>query len=187
MRIVIAGLLGGLVFFFWGAIAHMTLGLGDLGMHYGKPHAATLAAMRQDLATPGIHVLPSLPEAEMSDPAALSAFASANAGQGYAFVVYQPGGNPGLTGMGPNLGKQWATDTLAALLAAWLLSLAPIGFARRVAMAAALGGFASLVALVPLWNWYLFPLDYVLGNLGKHVLGWALAGATMAWWLGRGR
>ena len=187
MRIFLAGLLGGLVFFFWGAIAHMALGLGDRGVHYGKPHAVTLAAMQQELAVPGIHVLPTLTQERMGDAAAVEAFAADTAGHGYAFVVYRPGGNPGLVGMGPNLGTQWATDTLAAVLAAWLLSLAPVGFGRRVAMAAALGGFATVVALVPMWNWYLFPLDYVLGNLAKHVLGWTLAGAAMAWWLGRGR
>lgn len=89
--------------------------------------------------------------------------------------------------MGPNLGKQWATDTLAALVAALLLSLLPGGFGQRVAVAALLGAFATVAVLLPMWNWYLFPLDYVMGNLAKHVIGWALAGAAMAWWLGRGR
>lgn len=187
MRIVMAGLIGGLVFFVWGAIAHMALGLGDRGMHYGTTSDATLAALRADLVTPGIHVLPSPPEAQMGDAEAMAAFAKDHAGSGYAFVVYQPAGNPGLSDMGPNLGKQWVTDTLAALLAAWLLSLVPGGFAQRVAVAGALGMFATVAQLVPFWNWYQFPLDFVLGNLVKHTLGWALAGAAMAWWLRRGR
>ena len=187
MRIVIAGLIGGIVFFFWGVIAHMALGLGDRGMHYGGASKATLAVMGADLVTPGIHVLPSLPESQRDDAEAAAAFAKAQAGSGYAFVVYQPGGNPGLADMGPNLGKQWATDTLAALLAAWLLSLLPGGFGQRVAVSSALGVFATVALLVPFWNWYLFPLDFVLGNLAKHTLGWALAGAAMAWWLGRKR
>lgn len=187
MRIVIAGLIGGLVFFFWGAIAHMALGLGDMGMRYGQPPNATLAVLEADLVTPGIHVLPSLPEARMGDPDALAAFAKEHAGSGYAFIVYQPAGNPGLADMGPNLGKQWVSDTLAALLVAWMLALLPGGFGQRVAVAGALGVFATVALLLPFWNWYLFPLDFVLGNLAKHALGWGLAGAAMAWWLGRGR
>ena len=187
MRILVAGLIGGLVFFFWGAMAHMMLGLGDRGVHLGKPYTATLAAMNQELVEPGIHLLPSMTEDQYSDDAAIAAFAKETAGQGYAFVVYAPAGNSGLADMGPNLGKQWATDTLAALLLAWLLSLAPMGFGTRVAVAAVAGAFATIAVLLPMWNWYLFPLDYVMGNLAKHVLGWALAGAAMAWWLGRKR
>ncbi len=187
MRIIVAGLIGGLLFFIWGAVAHMALGLGDRGMHYGKPGDAALAAMRQDLAWPGIYVLPSLPEEKMTDEAAIATFAKDNAGKGYAFVVYNPNGNPGMADMGPNLGKQWLSDTVAALLLAWMLSLLPGGFGQRVAVAAAVGVFATVAVLLPFWNWYLFPLEFVLGNLAKYVLGWATAGAAMAWWLGRGR
>lgn len=187
MRIVFAGLIGGLIFFFWSAAAHMALGLGDRGVHLGKPYTATLVAMEQELVEPGIHLLPSMTADQYGDDEAIAAFAKETAGQGYAFVVYAPGGNPGLADMGPNLGKQWATDTLAALMVALLLSLLPGGFGQRVAVATLLGAFATVAVLLPLWNWYLFPLDYVMGNLAKHVIGWALAGSAMAWWLGRGR
>lgn len=187
MRIIVAGLIGGLVFFFWGAIAHMALGLGDMGVQYGKPADAALVAMRQDLAWPGIYVLPSLPEDQLADDGAVATFAKDNAGKGYAFVVYNPNGNPGMADMGPNLAKQWASDTVAALLLAWLLSLLPGGLGQRVTVAAAVGVFATVAVLLPFWNWYLFPLEFVLGNLAKYVLGWAIAGAAMAWWLGRGR
>ena len=88
--------------------------------------------------------------------------------------------------MGPLLGKQFVTDFLSALLAAWVLALGAFGFGKRVLISAELGLFAWLVVSVPYWNWYLFPLDYTLGLLGKYVLGWALSGAVMAWWLGRG-
>lgn len=187
MRTIVAGLIGGLVFFFWGAIAHMALGLGDRGVHYGKTADATLSAMASEFVVPGIHVVPSLPEEAMTDEAAVAAFTRDSAGKGYAFVVYAPGGNPGMADMGPNLGTQWASDTVAALLAALVLSLLPGGFGQRVAVAAALGAFATVAVLLPFWNWYLFPMEFVLGNLAKHVLGWAAAGAAMAWWLGRGR
>ena len=187
MRVLVAAIIGGIVFFVWGAIAHMALGIGDMGIRYAAPHAATLAAMKQDLVEPGIYMLPTLPEAQMTDAAAVAALAKESAGEGYAFVVYAPEGNPGLGNMGPNLGKQFATDTLAALLLAFVLSMIPAGFGARVGAAAALGAFAAVAALIPLWNWYLFPLDFALGNLAKHAIGWALAGAAMAWWLGRKR
>lgn len=186
MRTLIAGLLGGIVFFVWGALAHMVLGLGDKGFHYGTPYRATLAALKQDAPEGGAYMLPSVPKDKMSDEPALKALATESAGQGYAFIVYQPGGNPAAVSMGPTLAKQFATDFLSALLAAWLLSLGAFGFNKRVAISTVLGVFAWLAVCVPNWNWYMFPLDYTLGLLGKYLMGWALAGAAMAWWLGRG-
>jgi hypothetical protein len=187
MRTLIAGLLGGIVFFAWGAISHMVLGLGDKGFHYGTPYEATLSTLKQDAPEGGIYMLPSVPEEKMTDQAAVQALATASAGKGYAFVVYAPGGNPGSVDMAPNLGKQFLTDFLSALVAAWVLSLGAFGFGKRVAIAAGLGLFSWLVVSVPYWNWYLFPLGYTLGLLVKFVVGWGIAGAAMAWWLGRGR
>jgi hypothetical protein len=186
MRVFIAGLIGAVVMFLWGAAAHMVLGLGDRGMHVGTPYQATLSALRQDAAEPGIYFLPSTPRDKMADPAAQSALQAEAAGQGYAWVVYHPAGNPGATDMGPNLAKQFVTDLLSALIAAFVLSLVPLGFGKRVLVATLMGVFAWLVVSVTYWNWYLFPIDYTLGLLGKFAIGWALAGAAIAGWLGRG-
>jgi hypothetical protein len=186
MRVLIAGLLGGIVFFVWGALSHMVLQIGDVGFHYGTPYRATLAALKQEAPQGGAIMMPTVGRANMMDDAAQKQLAAESAGQGYAFIVYAPGGNPASVDMGPVLGKQFATDFLSALVAAWLLSLGVFGFGKRVAMAAGLGLFAWLVVAVPYWNWYLFPLDYTLGLLAKYLVGWALAGTAMAWWLGRG-
>ena len=49
----------------------------------------------------------------------------------------------------------------------------------------ALGLFGWLTLSLPYWNWYMFPLNFTLGALIEQVVGWLLAGAAMAWWLGR--
>ena len=186
MRVLVAGLLGGIVFFFWGALAHMVLGLGDKGFHYGTSYTATLAALKQEAPEAGIYFLPSVSEDKMQDAEAVKALAASTAGQGYAFIVYHPQGHPNAADMMPNLGKQFATDFLSALVAAWVLALGAFGFGKRVMISAALGLFAWLVVAVPYWNWYLFPAGYTFGLLAKFVVGWLLSGAVMAWWLGRG-
>jgi hypothetical protein len=185
MRVLIAGLLGGIVFFIWGAAAHMALGLGDKGFHYGTNYQATLAALKQDAPEGGVFMLPSVSQDKMQDAAAIEALSKESAGQGYAFVVYQPGGNPGMSDMGRNLGKQFATDVFSALIVAFVLNLGAFGFGKRVFVATLLGVFSWLVVCVPYWNWYLFPLAYTVGLLLKYAAGWALSGAAMAWWLGR--
>jgi hypothetical protein len=190
MRIVIAGLLGGLMMFFWGALAHMALGLGDMGMHYGSNGMETMGGLnldsQKDGKVSGIYIFPSIPEENMSDEAAIKAYAAQFGGKPYAFVVYAPNGNPGMIEMGPVLGKQFATDVAAALLLAFVLS-GMQGFSRRTIAAAAAGAFAALAVQIPLSTWYMFPIEYSLGIAIKHVIGWALAGTVIAWWLGRGK
>lgn len=130
-------------------------------------------------------MLPGMDPAIYEDAAAHKAFVEASRNKPYALVIYQPNGNPALADMGPNLGKQWASDTLAALILAWVLSLGAWSLGRRVLVAAAAGVFSWLTISVPYWNWYLFPLDFTVANLIEQVVGWMLAGTAIAWWLGR--
>ena len=185
MRIAITALIGGIVFFIWGAIAHTVLPIGTMGMHLGTPESATLAALKQDAGSAGVYVYPSLPREKMQDAAAMKAFAEANKNNAYAFVVYQPGGNSAQADMTPNLIKQFVGDLLSAFVVAFVLALGAFGFAKRVFISTALGAFSWLTVSVPYWNWYLFPFDFTVGNLLEQVIGWMLAGMAMAWWLGR--
>lgn len=188
MRIAIAAIIGGIVMFLWGAVAHTMLPLGELGMHTATEQDAALTAITQSASKgEGVYMLPGMNPAMYADEAANQAFVAANRDKPYALVIYQPDGNPALENMGPNLGKQWVSDTLAAGVLAWILALGAWGFGRRVLVAAAAGVFSWLTISVPYWNWYLFPMDFTFANLVEQTVGWALAGAGIAWWLGRGR
>ncbi len=186
MRIVIAGLVGGLVMFLWGAVSHMLVPIGEMGMQVPTQQASAIAALGASTQGPGVYMYPSPPKDDWKDEAKMAAFAESARGQPYAFVVYQPGGNPVNDSMAPSLLRQWGSDTLAALVAAWILALGAFGFGKRVLIAAALGSFAWLAISVPQWNWYQFPLDFTVGSLLGQVIGWTASGAAMAWWLGRG-
>jgi hypothetical protein len=121
----------------------------------------------------------------MSDEAAVKAYSQKAKSNPNAFIVYQPVGRDGMD-MGPQLATQAVTDILSAIVVAWVLSLAPIGFSRRVAASGALGLFSWLTVSAPYWNWYRFTTDFTLGSLLEQVLGWLIAGMAIAWWLGRG-
>lgn len=186
MRILVAGLIGGLAMFLWGAVSHMVLPIGDMGMKVPTEQASALAALAPTTQGSGVYMYPSAGMEDWNDAAKMQAFADSTRGQAYAFVVYQPGGNPVNASMTPNLVKQWGSDTLGALVAAWILALGAFGFGKRVAIAGALGVFAWLAISVPYWNWYMFPTDFTLANLVEQVVGWMIGGSVMAWWLGRG-
>lgn len=185
MRIVIAGLIGGLVMFVWGVVAHMVLPLGEVGMRQPAVENVVLTALPEGLGDqPGIYLLPSLDPAKMNDPEAVKAYQAKSIASPYAFVVYQPHGRD-MMAMGPQIGVQWASDTLAALVVACVMGWAGLSFRRRLGIAVAAAVFSWLSLLVPYWNWYRFPLDFTLATLTEQVVGWLLAGAVMAWWLGR--
>jgi hypothetical protein len=185
MRVLIAALLGGIVFFVWGALAHTVLPIGGMGMKVPADQAATLAAIAPSARGQGVFEYPSMPPDKWNDTAAVNAFNDANKGSAYAFVVYQPGGNPAHANMQPNLVRQFVSDFLSAFVVAFVLALGPFGFAKRVFIATSLGAFSWLTVSVPYWNWYMFPMDFTVGNLMEQVIGWFAAGIVMAWWLGR--
>jgi hypothetical protein len=185
MRILVAGLVGGIVMFMWGALAHLALGLGNVGIKTPVNENIVLTSLQQGLGTkPGVYIVPWIDPGRMGDASAIQAYAAKSRNSPYAWIVYMPQGED-LTQMGRQLPRQWASDTLAALALAFVLAFAGLGFGRRIAIAGAVAIYAWLNTMVPYWNWYRFPADFVHAALIEQLIGWLLAGAAMAWWLGR--
>jgi hypothetical protein len=185
MRILIAALIGGIVMFIWGAVAHMALGLGNPGIHPPAHEDAVLSSLHEGLGNqPGVYILPWLDPNAMHDAAAVKAYGAKASAAPYAWVVYLPQGED-MTHMGPQLATQWVSDTLAALVLAILMGMPGLGMGRRLALAGAAAAFAWLSTMVPYWNWYRVPASFTAAALVEQVIGWLLAGAAMAWWIGR--
>lgn len=184
MRIGIAALLGAIVIFFWQFASHMLLPVGEMGFRAPQNEDAVLQAVGSGLPPGGIYYLPYIDPAKMNDATVGKAWAEKAKANPYVFaVVASPPQDP--ASMGPQLGKQFASNLLAALIAAWLLAATAWGFGARVLGATAIGVFGWLANIVPQWNWYRFPSDFALGGLIDQGVGWLLAGVAIAWWLGR--
>ena len=185
MRVLVAGLIGGILMFLWGVVAHMALGLGNVGLKQPASESVVLSTLHEGLGDKaGVYILPSLDPKKMGDAAEVIAYQQQAIRSPYAWVVYMPQGDD-MTRMGPQIGRQWASDTLSALALAFVMGLAGLDFRRRLALAAVAVAFAWLSTMVPYWNWYRFPLDFTWAALIEQLLGWLIAGAAMAWWLGR--
>jgi hypothetical protein len=185
MRILIAAIFGGIVMFIWGAVAHMMLGLGNPGIQQPVHEDTVLSTLHEGLGnTPGVYILPSFDPKQWNDQAARKAYSQKAAASPYAWIVYLPQGDD-MTDMHRQLPRQWASDTLASLALAFVMGLAAFGFAKRLGIAAAAAVFAWLTTLVPYWTWYRFPVPLVWAELVEQLIGWLLAGAVMAWWIGR--
>lgn len=184
MRIFIAALLAAVVLFVWQFVSHMLLPIGEMGFRAPQNEDAVLSVVGSGLGQPGIYHLPHIDASKMGDEAALKAWADKAKANPYAFVVVAPSIQDAGS-MGRELGTQFVTNFLAALIAACLLAATAWSFGRRVLGAGALGVFGWLANLLPQWTWYRFPADFVIGGLIDQGIGWLLAGVAMAWWLGR--
>jgi hypothetical protein len=186
--IVLGGLLGGLVMFFWGFVSHMLLPLGSMGLVEAgtAQQDAVLASVKANFQGEGVYLLPMDMQA-MNDEARAKAYGERLLANPYAFVVYHPQGRDMLNGMGSNLAIEWVTNTVCALLAAFIVSFAVVGFGMRTFLVFAIGVFGWAANAVPMWNWYRFPGDFTAAGLIGQGVGWLLAGLVIAWALGRFR
>src|SRR5687768_16168707 len=132
LRIVLAGLIGGILLFGMGATNHIVFQLQGrtlLNMTDSETFAEHLKARG---LKHGLYVYPDMPTpAEHSDAAKMAAINERyKAGPSGMLLIAHPGED--MMSLG-TLGKELATNVIAALMAAWIISLAgpDVGFARR--------------------------------------------------------
>jgi hypothetical protein len=182
-RLVLAAVLGGIVAFIWGAVVHMVLPIGKISMELApaETQAQMLDTLHAGLPKAGVYLLPMLDEADWEDEAKSRAFGERAAQQPYAFVVYKPKGTDMMAEFPRLLGKQLLFDLLAAGLATVLVARSVGSVLARALTVSGYGVFGWLCINVPYWNWYGFPLDFTLGALFEHAVGWLLVGLAIAW------
>jgi hypothetical protein len=178
VKILIGGVVGGLLIFFWGYVSHMLLPIGQMGLQTIPQEEGLAAAMKQAVLEPGLYFLPgydlSKPKSEADQQAHMEKIAKGP----YGFMVVYPNGRD--ASLVKRLPIQLGTNIVCALLAAILVSQLRPGFFVRVACVTLIGILASTMVLVPYWNWYGFPADFTLAQLIDHAVGWFLAGIALA-------
>lgn len=174
-RVLLAALLGGIVVFAWGALSHMVLPIGEMGISKVPGEQALIAALRENAPEAGTYLIPALegvPQDQWpaSGPAAL--------------LSWRPETS---YGMGKNLVVEFASGTLAALIAAIVLCHAGAGVSlmRKGVLSMSLGVFAWLTLTVSHWTWYGISDGMLIGEGLDVAIGWLLAGLAMGALLGK--
>jgi hypothetical protein len=178
-RILLAGIIAGVVVFIWGALSHMVLGLGSTGIQQLPEEAEIVSVLRGAITKPGFYFFPGMAEGEVSKEVERRWEQALRRGP-RGVLIYHP------EGAAPLSPRQLVTELLAniaaALLAAWMLAKAVAslpGLGARIAFVGMLGLFASLVSDVPYWNWYGFPADFTRAAILDQVISWTLAGVVL--------
>ena len=178
MRILVAGLIGGIVMFSWGAVSHIIFGIGESAFKPVPNEVSVVSNLKANIPESGMYVLPGM---DMTRPHSAEEEAewTAKYKEGpNAIIIYHP---TGVTPMSPQqLGIELLSNILAAVILALLFTWMVPSFVKRVAFAALFGLAAWMSIDVSYWNWYRFPAEFVNGELFEQVVGWLLVGLVIA-------
>lgn len=178
VRIIVAGLVGGLVMFLWSFVSHVVLPLGEVGVTTNWNEAATVAAMKNDIKEPGFYFFPGMDKAHAADEAKMAEWTAKYKAGPRGILIFHPTGEEpmGAKTMLTELGSNMLAAIAAALVISWLIC----NLFGRIA-AAGLIGLAGWMSIdVSLWNWYGFPTSYTLAQGVDQVVGWLLSGIAIA-------
>ena len=182
-RIFLAGLLGGIAMFAWTSVAHLVLPLGTTGVQEIPNEAPVLAAMQASIGqSSGFYFFPGQglgpnPTREQQR-AGMKDYQKKLDANPSGILIYHPAGS--VQALNPRqLGTEFLTEFLEALLAAFLLAQTRLGYLGRVGFVLVAGILAAMTNL-PYWNWYGFPTNYTEAYAGTQVVGYLCAGLVAA-------
>jgi hypothetical protein len=181
LRILLAGLAGGVLIFLMGAFNHMALGLQGRTLTNVPQSERFMDDVRTRDLKPGFYVFPDMPTGADGSDAEKYQRANERYKAGPAgMLLIVPRGQDMMSG--EILLKEFVTNTIAALLAAWVISLmaADIGFGRRWLAVVLIGviGWFSFIASYGIW--YRFPHNFVHDELFCALIEWSVAGLAIA-------
>jgi len=184
MKILFAGVLGGIIMFIWTSIAHMCLPLGQVGIREIPNEAAVLDAMKANIGeNRGLYIFPGLglgpkPTREQKNEA-MKHMNEKLANNPSGIMMFYP---PGRTfSMGRSLGIEFATELLESILVVFLLAQTRIdNFVGRVGFVFVAGILAAIATNVSYWNWYGFPKRYTVAYMFIQVVGFLCVGLVAA-------
>jgi len=183
-RILLAGILGGIVMFIWQGIAHMASPLGNAGIQNLPLEDVVTQQLRDEVANPGLYLFPGMPAtsgmSKEQQQAAMNSTMQKYRKGPIGLLVFTPGGQEPLSPT--RFLIQFLCNLLAGLLAAFLLARSGWlkSYAGRLGIVTLLGIIPTLMVNLPYWNWYGFPTSYTLAQFADQVLAFFVLGLVVA-------
>ena len=184
MKVLLAGILGGIVMFIWTSIAHMFLPLGEAGISEIQNESAVLGAMQSNIGDQtGLYIFPgpgvgkNATRQEKNE--AMKRMVEKMAANPSGILMYHAPGRP--FALGKWLGIEFATELVEAILVVFLLAQTTIAsFAGRVGFVLLAGILAAIATNVSYWNWYGFPCVYTASYVFTQIIGFLCVGIVAA-------
>ena len=179
-KILLGGLVGGIVVFLVTGFFHMATSLGEYGIKTLPNEDTTLSMMRSSIPESGLYLFP-MPDTSKGNSAASQAayLEKYRIGPAGIMAYVKEGGE---FSFGKLLFNQFLFGLIGALFLAWILGVTAgsTTYASRVAVVFVASLFAACVYALPYWNWYRFPTSYTLAYIATWSISWLIAGLVMA-------
>jgi hypothetical protein len=182
IRWLLGGVLGGLIVFGWCWVSWKVLPWHHATFSTFQNEALFRELLIASTPEPGVYTLPGFKKMEgmsAEDKKLAKAQMHEQMVKGpFAFVVAQP------KGLGPmkmrflfGLGMELAVGLLITALLMW----ASLGsYWTRLGFVVLTAVTLAVVAYLPAWNWWGFPVPFTLVGMADIVIGWFLAGLVIA-------
>jgi hypothetical protein len=176
-RTVLGGVAGGLAMFIWGVVSHMVLPIGETGISTLENEDAIIGVMKENVQESGLYLFPGYDMSRtMTDEEADAWSEKYKAGPIGLLVYRMEGTNP----LSPSLLiAEFASNIIAALLVAYILTSVGGSSSRRAILVAVIGLVGWFSLSVSYWNWYSFPFPFILSEGIDQSIGWFLSGLVM--------
>ncbi len=177
VRILVAGIVGGILVFFMGFVEHELLGWGSRTFSPIPKEDEFREQLKAHNLPPAMYAIPGMPKDKSS--AEMDSFIKKYTEGPSGFLIVAP---PGDMNMGKLMGLEFLTGTIAALIAAWIVSLIsadkPFLWRWKVVVLMGIFGWVSIVASYGIW--WQFPWAFIRDDLLCTILEWCVGGAAIA-------
>ncbi len=185
-KVIIGGLLGGLVMIIWQSVSWMAI---PWHMPQSIPNEDIVAqVLQENITEPGLYSYPGFnhdPDANAEEQkAAMDSMIKKGAqGPRVMQLVYTPHGGSFMDPSQFIFG--YGANFLLAILAAWLLSTqnpAKVNsYSKRLLFVVVIGLIVSFSGPYMNWNWWKYPGDFAFQVFADDLILWTLTGAMLAW------
>lgn len=179
-KVLLAGLLGGVVLFFWLGFWWMS-GPGMSTMNEIPGGDALVQQLDRSGMESGVYYFPAQPD-DMGDKAAWERVTElAQRGPTITFMAYQAEGYDPMDMSSMLIG--FILTVLAALCAAFIIAhtaAALPGYFQRVFTTTLFGAIIAFMGVMSTGTFFLYPREVMLNELANQLIGWTLAGLVIA-------
>jgi len=179
-KILLGGLIGGVILFLWSFLAWVILPLHSSSLHGIANEDAVITALQQSLSSHAVYMIPHNPGKD-ADLAAQNAWLDKMKRGPTGLIMYNP------IGTDPMMPRQMIIgvilDFLAALLVSWLLTRSTAfgtSYVSRVSFCGMFALFVTVFDYLMMWNWMGYPGDFTIGLILDSFIGLLLAGLGIA-------
>lgn len=167
-KILIGGIVGGIIIYIWGAISWMALPWHKMIFQSFKSETAISQAINENAPQSGIYFLHSKQTQAQSDQPTPKVFAAIDK-----------------KGMPSSITPQLISNLILQIIAACFVTFLVIQinsrcYFQKLGFIFLFSLTAGMVTYIPDWSWFSFPINYTLVSIADLVIGWLLAGLFIA-------